>query len=677
MEKANQPRARQAPNENPFATEVRSSILERQEAQQSKHFETAASKDRPVDRTDLTDELDGCRAQLRDYEQVLVERIADVDDDLRATTSRLQRVQQSQHDAIDKRLQRHAWLLGGLMLFAVLFAIALFLLYRQSILESPRVAAERSEIHRGRAGPSAEQRLQAQVQGSLDQATTQVAEIKATSEGPDKDKAPVAQAPFATEPFATRQDPGEGAEGRLSGKARRPDAEQGDHARAPGGPQSAPLTDAGSATPRVAASMSTTEVSDGTGTAGSAPEKREGSPPAAETARVKSPGAMDSDVPVAAGAGADASNRDKTHVLSENSYGLQLIGFFNHKTVDKFTARKGLPARVYVIRETYRRRPWHTIIHSLHPDYAAARKELSRLPADLAALKPWVRSLRRGAELRVIETGLESSRVATEGSQIQRGPMNLSEEQRIRIQVRERPDQVTTQVAEVTAASEGPDKDKAPVAQASFSTKQIAGEEAGSGHLPGKTQRPDTEQKKDHARDPAAQQSAPMSTVVGSATPKVAAPVSTTNVSAGTGNTGDAQERPGGDLPVTETPKVKNPGATENDVSVTAGADADVSNREKTHVVSENSYGLQLIGFFSRRTLDKFAYRKGLPARVYVIRETYRRRPWHTIIHSLHPDHAAAREELSRLPADLAALEPWVRTLRKGTKLQVIETGSE
>lgn len=55
------------------------------------------------------------------------------------------------------------------------------------------------------------------------------------------------------------------------------------------------------------------------------------------------------------------------------------------------------------------RRPWHTIIHSLHPDYAVAGEELSRLSADLAALKLCVHSLQKGTKLRVIETGLESS----------------------------------------------------------------------------------------------------------------------------------------------------------------------------------------------------------------------------------------------------------------------------
>ena len=154
--------------------------------------------------------------------------------------------------------------------------------------------------------------------------------------------------------------------------------------------------------------MSTTDVSDGTENAGSVPEKREGNPSVVETARVNSPGAGISDVAVVAGTGAGASNPGgKTHLVSKNGYGLQLIGFFSREALDKFAVRKGLPAQVYVIRETYRGRPWQAIIHSLHPNHAAAREELARLPADLAALKPWIRSLPKRTRLQAIETGPE------------------------------------------------------------------------------------------------------------------------------------------------------------------------------------------------------------------------------------------------------------------------------
>lgn len=281
--------------------------------------------------------------------------------------------------------------------------------------------------------------------------------------------------------------------------------------------------------------------------------------------------------------------------------------------MDKFAARKGLPERVYVIHGTHKGRPWHAIIHSLHPDYDAAKEELPRLPADLAALNPGYAPCGEGPGYKVVKTGIEPSQVAAEVSESPQGPADSSAEQKTQTQVEKGPGQMTTQAAEVAAVSEGSDEDGIPAAQASSATDTTEqapseGEETEeAGDQPsGKTQHPDTEQKKDHAQDPAAPRSAPMATDAGSATPEVA---SATEVSAGTENTDGAQEQPEGDPPAVETPQVKSPEATESDVPTIAGGDAGAAEREKIHVVSENDYGLQLIGFFNRKTVDKFIAR--------------------------------------------------------------------
>jgi len=80
------------------------------------------------------------------------------------------------------------------MLFSVLFAVALFLLYRQSVVKSSQVTPEVAEIHQGRTGLSAEQRDQAQVREGPEQVTTQVAEVTAASKEPDQGEAPTAPA---------------------------------------------------------------------------------------------------------------------------------------------------------------------------------------------------------------------------------------------------------------------------------------------------------------------------------------------------------------------------------------------------------------------------------------------------------------------------------------------------
>lgn len=91
-------------------------------------------------------------------------------------------------------------------------------------------------------------------------------------------------------------------------------------------------------------------------------------------------------------------------------------------------------------------------------------------------------------------------------------------------------------------------------------------------------------------------------------------------------------------------------------------------------LVGDRPYALQLIGFFSLKTLDEFVQKADLPARVYYRKESFRGRPWFVLIHSLHENQADAAEVLSKLPSDLAALDIWIRTLPEGAVLEVVET---
>ena len=101
---------------------------------------------------------------------------------------------------------------------------------------------------------------------------------------------------------------------------------------------------------------------------------------------------------------AAASAPAETVVAGGDIFALQLIGFFNRESLDEFVNREELPKKVYSARQTYRGRPWYVLIHSLHDDYDAAEVELSRLPADLVALEPWIRPLSQVTELKIIET---------------------------------------------------------------------------------------------------------------------------------------------------------------------------------------------------------------------------------------------------------------------------------
>ncbi len=84
------------------------------------------------------------------------------------------------------------------------------------------------------------------------------------------------------------------------------------------------------------------------------------------------------------------------------------------------------------------------------------------------------------------------------------------------------------------------------------------------------------------------------------------------------------------------------------------------------------AYCLQLIGFFSRDAMLKFAARDDLPERMYYREDRYRGRPWYALIHSLHADYASAEAALSRLAPDLVAMGPWIRPIRDEEDLRVL-----
>jgi DamX protein len=111
------------------------------------------------------------------------------------------------------------------------------------------------------------------------------------------------------------------------------------------------------------------------------------------------------------------------------------------------------------------------------------------------------------------------------------------------------------------------------------------------------------------------------------------------------------------------------------DAPAADGTDS-VSAPGETIIIDDRPYAIQLIGFFNLNSLLDFAARDDLPARVYYREENYKSRPWYVIIHSLHGSYESAAAELSRLPGDLASLEPWIRSMDEGAELKVLDTGA-
>jgi DamX protein len=101
-----------------------------------------------------------------------------------------------------------------------------------------------------------------------------------------------------------------------------------------------------------------------------------------------------------------------------------------------------------------------------------------------------------------------------------------------------------------------------------------------------------------------------------------------------------------------------------------------VSPNTRSEVVRDRPFALQLIGFYSRATLEDFIAQSPLPGRVYLLEERFRGRPWFVLIHSLHGGQGAARQAGQALAGQLGSLDVWIRELPLGTELEVVETAS-
>jgi DamX protein len=354
------------------------------------------------------------REKMRDYAKLLEARITKAATAHRGTASKLQEIWQTQLEALNARYRLHTRVMVGLLtLFAAIFALALFLVYRQATIEQTGVSADVREIQRDLAQFFAGEAVAKQTLDKLDRLTTQLAVIASSLRRPQDGE----QAIQASE---TSSGAGHEQSGvALSAEMRRLVAEQ----ERPAGE----LVSLKSALQAVDAGGAPAPTDAGPPKAAVAPRGSIPAPPAGEDRAAATagsalqltkedlhvvPGAAVGEVGAEggggsthreSGAGAGASGVGEMLVAAEGDYALQLIGFSSRKSVDAFVGRGGLPDRVYYIRQTYRGRPWYALVHSLHKDKAAATEALSRLPADQIALDPWIRPLAAGTELRVVE----------------------------------------------------------------------------------------------------------------------------------------------------------------------------------------------------------------------------------------------------------------------------------
>jgi DamX protein len=348
----------------------------------------------------LEEQLAEQQNQLRDYEKSLVERIADVDDDRRTTASKLQRAWQTQREEIDDVLRRQTrTTLVVLLMFALFFAVVLFLAYRQ--LESGRkpLVEEMDRIEQEIGRLSGNRGQDDPLKAELTRLSASVGEISTALERVDQKPAGNLQAALDDEQAARAKE-----DGRLSSDLQRLEADQKrlvDELESLRGTLKA--LEAGQ--PESAAVAVTSEPAPETASAGKTAAAAVEESPAEQSAAVaeETPGTGTEETSPeseeAGGAGA------QTVSIDNRTYALQLIGFFRQDAMEQFVGRHELPDQVYYRLDTYRGRPWFALIYSLHESYEAAEAELSRLPPELVALDPWIRPLRPGDQLKVLEAG--------------------------------------------------------------------------------------------------------------------------------------------------------------------------------------------------------------------------------------------------------------------------------
>lgn len=345
--------------------------------------ESQAAPSEPADRvTELADAVDRQELRIQEIETSLVTRIADVDDDRRITTNRLQRAWQTQRDEIEARLRRQASIAAGALLLLVALLLGAFLL-AYSHLDSAR---------RSLSDDLAQLRLQYQELKPLgpenarlqEQLSSLGASVEALSRETPEGEQPPGQGPdlkpdAAAEGIAMPAEPVRPVPDQaLDGAAQR---EDGDEPSPPRAPDRIPATEQPPLPSETPPGVAAAEAGpDGT------------SPPARDAGRAADPERI-------------PSASDRTVLVGDRRYALQLIGSHSRDAMLDFARREPLPSEVYYREESYQGRPWFVLIHSLHARRDDAVAAISKLPSELATLDLWIRDLPPETELGVLSRG--------------------------------------------------------------------------------------------------------------------------------------------------------------------------------------------------------------------------------------------------------------------------------
>ncbi|WP_373509274.1 SPOR domain-containing protein [Thiocapsa sp.] len=351
----------------------------------------------------LSDTVARHRLEFQAAENALVTRIADVDDDRRLTTNRLQRAWQTHRDEIDARLKRQASVfVGTLLLIAVLLGVALLVAYGQLDTARRTLLEEVSRLRVDYEQLAAVATRDATLQESVANLRASVAIL---SESLPPSTAPVDM----PAPAAGADDSRASAVGEITSTVS--EAEPEPESEPSAEPVSEPSTPVAgindTATLQPPEDLVGQEIEPTFGTAPEPVQEPEETPTAAPThdtaPEVDEIGAQAAVGGTAETQGPLVSIADEPLIVGVQPYALQLIGFYSLEDMLDFARREQLPARVYFREESYQGRPWFVVIHSLHPRYSDASESIDKLPPELAMLDTWIRNFPPETRLGILD----------------------------------------------------------------------------------------------------------------------------------------------------------------------------------------------------------------------------------------------------------------------------------
>jgi DamX protein len=400
----------------------------------------------------LSDALARQRLEFQEAETSLVARIADVDDDRRLTTNRLQRAWQTQREEIETRLGRQASMFAGaLLLVAILLGVALVFAYgqldagRRALLDDiaqlrldyqqlassaiqgtelqeelsvlrASVTAISNRLDHAEQQPSAAQ--DAVLQAELSGLRSSIAAVTERLERAEEQTNAQASAPSGAEnatpaldreletdnlPTDVLSDP---AAEEPAQRLATPDRELEHDPSVPPDPARDLVPESSQDIDSDAPVATQPEAA-----LPPVPDQPPEEPGSAHTAEADIAAAEPNLEPVnearhEANLGAIEARvqvSDEILVAGDQPYALQLIGFYTLDDMLDFARREELPQRVFFREESFQGRPWFVLIHSLHADYVGASSANARLPSSLAMLDTWIRSFSPETRLGILD----------------------------------------------------------------------------------------------------------------------------------------------------------------------------------------------------------------------------------------------------------------------------------